>query len=406
MIKKMITKNFRRVSWKILVFLFFIPVDSILGCTSILISGKLTPDGKPLLLKHRDAVNDHSFIARIKGEKYDIMALVDSNYLRLKNVYCGMNNANFSIVNTGTFNLGNRKIKGIDPTRIMYTALSKCKNLGEFENLLSALQQTDSLIPANFGVIDAYGGASYYEVGYKKWVKFDVHDEAIAPDGYLIYTNFSLSGSPSNRRGYIRYMTSDVIMGEGLQKGVHFTAKWIVDHISRSFRNEFLGVNLTDSRFLPNGIFIDQDFIPNRYSCSSIVFQGISKGSKTQTTMWTVLGYPLTSVIIPLGMDYSVPSCLLDNDTGVAELCKLSLSCKKKVYLTPYDKDKYYLDYSLLYNQEEDGITQQLMRIERNMLEKYNRIVNGKEYFSTNRRIIELFDRYYEKIKKVIAKTL
>ena len=57
-------------------------------------------------------------------------------------------------------------------------------------------------VEANFGVIDNYGGAAYYEVNNHSWVKFDVNDD---PQGYRVVTNFTQTGRPEDRRGVARY---------------------------------------------------------------------------------------------------------------------------------------------------------------------------------------------------------
>jgi hypothetical protein len=63
-------------------------------------------------------------------------------------------------------------------------------------------------VEANFGVIDANGGAAYYETANYKFEKFDANDPTVAPDGYLIRTNYSFSGEENKGLGYIRYATA------------------------------------------------------------------------------------------------------------------------------------------------------------------------------------------------------
>ena len=38
--------------------------------------------------------------------------------------------------------------------------------------------------------------------------KFDVNDPAVAPNGYLIRTNYSVAGEENKGYGYIRYATA------------------------------------------------------------------------------------------------------------------------------------------------------------------------------------------------------
>ena len=46
-------------------------------CTSAVVSGRVTPDGRPLLWKHRDAsdLNNRSFISKQKEESWNLSDL-------------------------------------------------------------------------------------------------------------------------------------------------------------------------------------------------------------------------------------------------------------------------------------------------------------------------------------------
>ena len=48
---------------------------------------------------------------------------------------------------------------------------------------------------ANFGVIDAYGGAAYYETNNERYYKKDANDPNLAPEGYLISYEFLFRGA-------------------------------------------------------------------------------------------------------------------------------------------------------------------------------------------------------------------
>lgn len=59
--------------------------EPVLACTSAVVSGKVTPDGRPLLWKNRDTDYLRNHVAYIKGEKYNFIADVNSaNFRRLK----------------------------------------------------------------------------------------------------------------------------------------------------------------------------------------------------------------------------------------------------------------------------------------------------------------------------------
>ncbi|MDD4436285.1 MAG: hypothetical protein PHT09_08895, partial [Bacteroidales bacterium] len=58
-------------------FLVFVTIRS-QACTSAIITGKVTANGKPLLWKHRDTGQEQNRIAYFNTGKYDFLALVDA----------------------------------------------------------------------------------------------------------------------------------------------------------------------------------------------------------------------------------------------------------------------------------------------------------------------------------------
>ena len=98
------------------------------ACSSAVISGKITPDGRPLLWKNRETGHLRNHIAYIKGEKYDFIANVNSdNYPAEKEAWIGYNKAGFALMNTQSFNLVKGDIadddRGPANGKVMYRAL-------------------------------------------------------------------------------------------------------------------------------------------------------------------------------------------------------------------------------------------------------------------------------------------
>ena len=54
------------------------------ACTSAVVSGKVTPDGRPLLWKNRDTDFMRNHVDCVKGERYDFIAVVNSANAYLK----------------------------------------------------------------------------------------------------------------------------------------------------------------------------------------------------------------------------------------------------------------------------------------------------------------------------------
>ena len=74
-------------------------------CTSVIISGKVRKDGKPVMYKHRDTDHTSNEIKWFQGEKYSFIGLVDTDVDPSPEVWAGTNSAGFSIMNTATYDL-------------------------------------------------------------------------------------------------------------------------------------------------------------------------------------------------------------------------------------------------------------------------------------------------------------
>lgn len=354
------------------------------ACTSAIITGKVTANGRPLLWKHRDTGQEQNRIAYFTTGKYTFLALVDAPD-QGGTAWTGTNSAGFSIMNTASYNLKDDQVKEMDQEgKLMYRALEICAGTEDFERFLDTLSRP-LRVEANFGVIDAFGGAAYYEVNNHSWVRIDANDPAIAPHGYLIYTNFSYTGRKDEGMGYMRYQTASALF---LEKAAvsDFTPQWIFTHVSRSFYHAFLGMDLCDPTFSPdraNGWFIDQDFIPRRSSTCSVVIEGVQKGDDPlKTIMWTVMGYPPAGVCIPLwvNMGDRQPYLLLgQGDQNRSPLCEMAVSLKHQAFPVTRGNGSRYMYFSRIYNRQGTGFMQQLAPLESRLFETYRVLIEELE---------------------------
>jgi len=168
------------------------------GCSSAVISGKVTPDGRPLLWKNRETGFLRNHMAYVKGEKYDFVANVNSdNFPSLKEAWVGSNTAGFALMNTQSYNLETGDIadddRGPKNGEVIYRALEICATVADFCHFLDTISKPSG-IEANFGVIDAQGGAAMFEVDGDSYKMFDANDPNVAPHGYVARTNFSNGG--------------------------------------------------------------------------------------------------------------------------------------------------------------------------------------------------------------------
>ena len=331
-------------------------------CTSAVVSGRVTPDGRPLLWKHRDASDLNNRIVHFEAEggKLEFVGLVNGVDTMADEVWAGYNTSGFAIMNTASYNLKNDTSSLSDREGVvMKQALGECRTVEDFARLLDSLPRPIG-VEANFGVIDALGGAAYFEVNSYEVFRYDVKD---SPDGYLLRTNYSVSGRPNEGYGYIRYDNAARLFSRAASER-SITPEWITGICSRSFYHTLLGRDFTTDTWV-----VDQDFIPRRSTSASVVIEGVKSGeSPVFTTMWTMLGYPPCSVVLPvwIGCEYGVPTLLQGSEDSVrSPLCEWSNRLKNKVFSLERGSGPHYLHMALLYNPESNGYAQRLLSLEK-----------------------------------------
>jgi len=356
-------------------FLLFILAQPIQPCTTAVVSGKATEDGRPLLLKNRDADALQNKLVYFFDGRFKFIGLVNSSDKENKEVWCGFNETGFGIMNSASYNLklddDTTKISDLEG-KIMKLALETCSTLEDFEKMLNDLPKPLG-VEANFGVIDANGGAAYYETDNFSFIKYDVNDPSVAPNGYLIRTNFSVSGEDNKGYGYIRYATANGLF-ENQTKNKKLSFEFLVKDVPRCLVHSFTKTDLTKS--LPaneseSNYISFRDYIPRQSSSAAIVVQGVKENeSASLTTMWTILGFPLTSVIVPVWLleDGTMPTVLQADETGNAPLCNVALQLKDKVFSPQNDASENYLNLSALMNKENSGVRQKLIPVEEQIL--------------------------------------
>jgi hypothetical protein len=351
------------------------------ACTTAVLSGKATDDGRPLLLKNRDADALQNKLVYFFDGKFKFIGLVNSNDKENQEVWCGFNEAGFAIMNSASYNLRMNDTTNLSDKEgiIMRLALQNCATLQDFEKMLNELPKPLG-VEANFGVIDANGGAAYYETNNFSFIKYDVNDPSVAPDGYLIRTNYSFAGEENKGYGYIRYQTASQLFESQIKNG-KISFEFLINDVPRCLIHSFTKTDLTKNlpeEYSDNYVFF-RDYIPRHSTSAAIVVQGVKENeSPSLTTMWTILGFPLTSVIVPVWIldDGTMPRILQADETGTAPLCNSALQLKDKVFSSQNDASENYLDLSALMNKENSGVRQKLIPIEEKILAKANSILS------------------------------
>jgi hypothetical protein len=367
-------KNNRMILVCMMAIAFICTSVSSWACSSAVISGKVTPDGRPLLWKNRETGHLRNHMAYVKGEKYDFVANVNSdNFPKLKEAWVGSNTAGFALMNTQSYNLELGDIadddRGPKNGEVIYRALEICATVEDFCHFLDTISKPSG-IEANFGVIDAQGGAAMFEVDGNSYKMFDANDPDVAPHGYVARTNFSNGGELNKGYGYVRFLEVDRVLSKACAMG-GITPQLIFNDIARSFRNNILDIDLRSGDFnypKTSGWFTDQDFIPRNNTSCSIVVQGVKKGENPElAVLWTILGYPPAGVAVPLWVKDNLPAMMsYDKEKEAAPLsaASLKLADEKVFHFKQGGGTKHYLHWENLYNLQGTGIMQKMIPLE------------------------------------------
>ena len=366
--------RYRKTLWVLLpIVLLFLAAGKTLACTSFIVSGKATKDGRPLIFKNRDTGDANNVVVVVQGERYRYMGIAASWDKKPVDIWGGHNEAGFAIINTAAYNMNGCEGKDTDNDgRVMRRALEVCRTLADFEHLLDSLPLPLGL-NSNFGVLDGEGGCAYYETGDYKYVKFDANDPQKAPDGYLVRTNHGMTGCRDIDRGVERFMAITDFMAEAHRKE-NIDCEYLIANVPRYLTHGLTKQNLydqlpkdeNDTRFIHFS-----EFIPRYITSSALLVQGVKPGETTSHTVsWTNIGWPCASVAIPLVLEEGVPlpSIVQRGENDKSWLCNKSIEQKKKVFSLKRGNVRDYIDLSKLVNAAGTGIVQQIMPLEREVL--------------------------------------
>lgn len=344
------------------------------ACTSVIVSGRVTKDGRPMIFKNRDTRSLHNRSMVVQGPRYRYLAVVNAEDRVPVDVWGGHNEVGFAIINTVAYNLnGDGKDTDSDGI-VMRKALGLCATLDDFERLIDTLKKPMDL-NSNFAVMDARGGCAYYETGNYGYVKFDVNDPAVAPDGYLMRTNFGTTGDHRFDVGVERYHAITEFMEEAFRED-HLEAEYLITHISRYLKHGLTKMDMMD--FMPQTesdttYYPFADYITRYTSASVLLVQGVRPDeSPVNTVSWTIMGWPLTTVAMPLVLLPSgkLPAIVTDDGTGHSWLCEKGLQLKGRAFSLKRGNVKDYCNLAVLFNKQGTGILQQILPVEEEVMRR------------------------------------
>lgn len=298
------------------------------GCTSAIVDGGITANGHMLLWKHRDSGCTDSFVARVERRRVDNVAPisgVDSTLAfvglfnvgdkSLREVWAGMNEAGFGIMNTASYNLvpDTAEIKDREGL-VMAEALGICRSAADFLKLLDTKMASGCPlgVQANFGVIDSEGNGIYVEAcdhGY------EVYSLSDAADGFMVRSNYSYSGGQIGRLGEVRHDNAVALLRQPAERR-SITPLTFTDGLSKSFYHASEGRDMLERA---SGWLVDAgEFIPRRSSSASVVIEGGCGGEPP--VMWIAIGFPVLSETVRVELDDIPEGLLPDGENGHSKL--------------------------------------------------------------------------------------
>ncbi len=368
----------RKLKPIILMLLMIVAIMPAYPCTTAVISGKATPDGRPILWKLRDTDYLENYMKRYEAtpETYAFIGLVNSIDTLGLEVWGGHNEKGFAIMNSASFNVNLGDTAKIDNQEglFMRKALERCASLKDFEILLDNEPKPVGLA-AHFGVIDASGGAAFYEVNNYTWTKYDANDPEVAPNGYVLRTNFSQTGKPNIGYGFVRLQAAEQLFEQAFRDN-RLDHENIIRNFARSLYNP---VTQNDYKALyenepASDKFIHSDNLIVSYgSASNIVIHGVRPDEDPNfTTTWILVGYPNTCIAIPLWVGSGktgLPCCVeYDKMLKNSPLNAYSMKLFKECYPLTHPDGYHYLKISKLVNKEGTGYLQILLPIEKQLM--------------------------------------
>lgn len=318
-----------------------LPTRQANACTTAVVSGAATADGRPLLWKNRDTKQRDNEVVFIGDGKYPIVAVANAG--GSGSIWMGVNAAGFCIENSVSDDLAiKEKTKGPGNGGFMLLALKTCATVEEFAELC---RRTDGerTTTANIGVIDAQGGAALFEIGPKSHVRFDAASQA-TERSYLVRSNFSMTaqgfeGDPDsealkNIYSAGRYARACSLLERGKQSEKGLGIEYFLRKCARDLADDqgrAVPGTVNGSGDVPKRI-ATANTISRKTTVSAAVFHGVLPGEAPQlTTMWTFLGDPTFSIAIPCWPTARGVAPELDGKR-VSELCSQARELRDACY--------------------------------------------------------------------------
>jgi hypothetical protein len=338
------------------------------------VSANATSDGKPLLWKVRDNSElPNNEVVFDTTCMYKFIAVVNNGDT---SVWMGVNEKGLAIVNSTAKDLPATST-GYSNGTLMRTALGYCCSVNEFEELLIETNDIGRRTRANFGLIDSTGTAVIFEVSGKNYWKYDANNSRQAPNGYLIRTNFSITGG--GNLGIERFRRTESLIKELYQRN-ELNYEGIIKNHLRDFsdrQSNQLPIPYMNrwGNNKPFGYLYSNYSVCRYISISASVFNGVKSSELANlTTMWTMLGQSAGTIILPYWPVGETP--VLARGTIIAPLKQVANDIKS--YLFDDINNRLFVDTYKLRDELGYGLWDMLLNLEDSIIASVeSEIYNG-----------------------------
>ncbi len=362
----------RPTTLTLLALMLLWPLVRSFPCTIAVVSGKATIDGRPLIWKNRDTDVLNNKVVYVTSGRIPFLALVNAGDNRAESAWAGVNAAGFVIMNSLSVDLGETSASGDENGPFMAMALAQCATVREFERLLHRTNGRRDTA-ANFGVMDALGTACLFETGRSGYVKFDAADPRVAPQGYILRTNFALTASKKTGGGYTRFARVTRLY-QAARAENRLGLPFILQEAARDLVNEKILSNPLQGPVLGTSAdprYIHTNDTINRFITSfAAVFHGVADRDKAYlTSMWVMLGPPIASVAVPVwAAAPAVPTALTGERT--APFDDVAQEIRRFLYPDQRPNMNQYLNVTRLRTYQGSGVLARTLEIENQVLRR------------------------------------
>jgi hypothetical protein len=310
------------------------PADA---CTTAIVAPSASRSGRPMLWKNRDADGSDNQVVYLADGRYPYVGVVNRGDAAGLQVWAGINSTGFGVMNSASYNLESGDTAG--EGTFMKLALQSCATVDDFEALLARSNSGGRDVSANFGVIDAKGGAAVFETSAKGYVRVDAAPSGDGARGLLVRSNYSHSGTKGSGSGFLREARAIELLGSSTAGGLDLAT---ILRAARDVGNA--GIGQTGEESGPPLVYTG-DSICRLDTVAAIVLEAPAPGEGPEAgALWIVPSLPLAGAAVPVFPHAGAVPAPLAAGRGPAPLAARALELRKRLFPDTRGEKKRYMD--------------------------------------------------------------